>query len=278
MALNCVGSVSANSGLAPRRPSLIGALGELRFPLEASMFFVQALMRPWPHAEPGRGRTVMLIPGFMAGDVTLLLLANFLRRLGHRAVFGGIWSNSKCPRATLDELASRLVEVYDRAGEPVAIVGHSLGGLYARELAHRLPAEVDRVITLGAPLRRPRDAANLAVQAVARSMAAIRGRAEGCLSEACTCGLSIHDDFHDAVPTTVIYSRSDGVVHWESCVNLSGSEMVENIEVTCSHVGMAFSAEVYRAIAERLVLPPREHARAAHRNGTAPANSANWPA
>ncbi len=260
MVTSGIGIHSVNSNGAAKRPSLIDALGELRFPVEASIFWIKALTHPWPRAAKGEGRVALLIPGFMAGDLTLLPLANFLSRLGHLPVFSGIWSNSKCPRETLAHLSRRLERVHARSDGPIVLIGQSLGGLYARELAHRHPDLLDRVITLGSPIREPRHHANVAVEAVARSVATLRGKADGCLSESCECGLEIpDDDFDEEVPTTVIFSRSDGVVHWESCVDESGSGLVENVEVMGSHVGMGLNADVYRIIAERLVLPLRQY-------------------
>ncbi|HEY6395798.1 MAG TPA: alpha/beta fold hydrolase [Candidatus Binataceae bacterium] len=240
---------------ALRRPTLFDALGEFRVPLEATMFWLQALTYPWPRVSPSDSKVVMLIPGFMAGDVTLLPMANFCRWLGHTAVFGGIWSNSKCPRLTLDQLGTRLAEVSRKYHAPVVVIGQSLGGVYARQLARRFPDRVDQVISLGSPINNPRAAANLAVQAVARTIASIRGRAEGCLSESCACGLSLGDGKPDHVPATVVFSRSDGIVHWQSCIDRSGSPLVENVEVMCSHVGMGLNVDVYRIIAERLARP-----------------------
>ncbi|MGH7779247.1 MAG: esterase/lipase family protein [Candidatus Binataceae bacterium] len=236
---------------------MLDALGELRVPLEATMLWLNAFTYEWPRAQPGHGKTVMFIPGFMAGDITLAPLANFCRYLGHHPVMSGIWSNSRCPREVLELVGARIERVAERHGGPVVVIGHSLGGIYARELGHRYPDLVERVITMGSPIRRPRDAANRAVQAVATSMAALRGCAPGCLTENCSCGISI-SEVASEVPATVIYSRTDGIVNWESCIDRSGSPLVENIEVHCSHVGMAVCAEVYKIIAARLLLPESE--------------------
>jgi triacylglycerol lipase len=252
---NGVVAVTPGFERAARRPSMVHALGELRFPFEATMLLLQALVHPWPHAAPGQGKVVMLIPGFMAGDMTLLPLANFLRWLGHRPVFGGIWSNSDCPRLVLQRLGKRVEALNDRHGGPIVLVGQSLGGLYARELAHRHPELVERVITLGAPIYAPRGSSNRAVLAMVRSMARLRGRAEGCLSETCTCGLELTHVRDEYAPTTVIYSRSDGVVHCDSCIDRSGSPLVDNVEVMGSHIGMGMNLDVYRVIADRLMQP-----------------------
>ncbi|MGO9604086.1 MAG: esterase/lipase family protein [Candidatus Binataceae bacterium] len=241
-----------------RRPTMLDALGEFRVPLEATILWLHALTYPWPHAEPGKGKLVMLIPGFMAGDITLSPLANFCRLTGHRAVMSGIWTNSECPREALERLGKRLEQVSERHGGPVVVIGHSLGGVYARELGHRYPDRIERVITMGSPIHRVRDAANVLVRAVAHGVARVRGKAEGCLSESCACGLSIANLKPASVPTTVIYSRTDGVVHWETCVDRGNSPMVENVEVMSSHVGMAVSADVYKVIANRLVLPRQD--------------------
>jgi len=237
------------------RPTMLDALGEFRVPLEATMLWLHAFTYPWPHAEPGKGKLVMFIPGFMAGDVTLAPMANFCRMMGHRAVTSGIWSNSDCPREALEHLSKRLTQVTDRHHGPVVVIGQSLGGVYARELGHRHPDSIERVITLGSPLGPIREAANILVQAVARSVARVRGKAEGCLSESCSCGLSMSNRHPAKVPTTVVYSRTDGVVNWQSCLDRSGSPMVENVEVMSSHVGMAVNPEVYKIVASRLVLP-----------------------
>ena len=248
-----------------RRPSMLEALGEFRVGLEATMLWLNAITYPWPHAIPGQGKTVMFIPGFMAGDITLAPLANFCRYLGHRSVMSGIWSNSRCPREVLELVGTRLERVVERHGGPVVMIGHSLGGIYAREIGRRYPEFVERVITMGSPITRARDAANTAVQVVANSVAMLRGRAEGCLSENCSCGVGLTMGFPPRVPTSVIYSRTDGIVHFESCIDRSGLATVENVEVHCSHVGMAVSAEVYKIIAARLLLPtPEAHAANGH--------------
>jgi triacylglycerol lipase len=247
--------------LSPKRPSLFEALGELRVPLEASVYWIGALTYPWPRVRPRDAKVVMLIPGFMAGDVTLAPLANFCRWLGHRAVYAGILSNSECPRETMRKLNARLELAYEKFDQPIVIVGQSLGGVYAREIAREQPELVERVISLGSPIRMPRGHANLAVQYVANTVAVLRGRAHGCLSEQCQCGLMLSDESPANVPATHIYSRTDGVVHWESCVDLSGAATVENVEVMGSHVGMGLNADVYRIIADRLALPRRPRLR-----------------
>jgi hypothetical protein len=242
----------------PKRPGVLDILGELRAPLEALSFPFRAMRYPWPRCADGQAKTVMFIPGFMAGDLSLAPMARFVGWLGHRSDYGGIWSNTRCPRATLEQLSAKLQALHERYEAPVAIVGQSLGGVYARELAAREPDRIERVITLGSPINAPRDSCHRAVRAVADATAVLRGRREGCLTESCSCGLELTRRYTQTVPVTVVYSRTDGIVHWESCIDQSGSGTVEHAEVMGSHVGMAVSPDVFRIVAERLALPRAE--------------------
>jgi hypothetical protein len=244
-------------GTAVRRPSLLRILLEFSFPLEAAIFWLRAVGHPWPRVKQSDAKVVLLIPGFLAGDATLLPLANFCRWLGHRVVFGGIWSNSACPRETLDALAESLDRVRLASDARVVVIGQSLGGTYARELAARRAQCIERVITLGSPLRAVRGAANPAVVAAAKWIKLLRRLGEGCLTESCSCGTALVERDPGEVPATVIYSRTDGVVHWQSCIDRSGSPVVENVEVMASHLGMGVNVDVYRVIADRLAIPHR---------------------
>ena len=242
----------------PKRPGVLDLLGELRAPLEALAFPFRALLHPWPRSANGDRKTVMLVPAFMAGDLMLRPMARFCEWLGHRAEFCGIWQNARCPRVTLGQLVTKLREISDRDGSPVVVIGHSLGGVYARELAAREPERIERAITLGSPINAPRDSCHRAVRALTDSMAALRGQREGCLTESCSCGLELTRRRTHAAPITVLYSRSDGIVHWESCIDRTGSDLVDHAEVMCSHVGMAVNTDVFRIIADRLAMPRRE--------------------
>ncbi len=245
-------------GLEVSRPSLLQGLYELRFPVEVALLLGYAAGRRWPVQDGRHSRSVMLIPGFLAGDVTLLPLASFCRLLGYKVVFAGIWSNSRCPRETVEHLTTNLLRLRTRLdGARPTVIGQSLGGIYARVLAARLPDSVERVITLGSPIRNVIDSSNPALRAAARWVQVMRRKEQGCLTESCSCGIRMVERLPDEVPVTAVYSRSDGVVHWQSCVDRSGSPAVENVEVAASHLGMALNPNVYRVIAERLAIPPR---------------------
>src|SRR5580698_5414709 len=167
-----------------QRPSLLHSLFELRFPMEAAMFWVHGIHQSWPHvAQHGNRKAVMFIPGFMAGDMTLAPLAGLCRWLGHKTFFTGIRSNSNCPRETLMHLERHLEHIHEDEAR-VVIIGQSLGGVYARELAARRPELVERVITLGSPVRLVEDSANALVVVMARMMGHLRNKEAGCLTSA----------------------------------------------------------------------------------------------
>jgi triacylglycerol lipase len=240
-----------------QRPSLLHSLFELRFPMEAALFWVQGIHHRWPHVgKNGPRKSVMLIPGFMAGDMSLAPLAGLCRWLGHKTFFTGIRSNSNCPRETLMHLERHLERIHEDEGR-VVIIGQSLGGVYARELAARRPELVERVITLGSPIRLVEDSANALVITMARLVSRLRNMDDGCLTQSCSCGMMLAERHPGEVPTTAIYSKTDGVVHWDSCVDRSGAKTVENLEVKASHVGMGVNTEVFKIIASRLASAPR---------------------
>ena len=258
---NSLTAGSMEPALIARRPSLVNSLFEFRFPIEAAVLFWSfGIHHPRPHLDDSDRKIVMLIPGFMAGDLTLAPLAKFCESLGHKTFFTGIWSNSRCPRETILHLERNLEEIHASFG-PVAIIGHSLGGMYARELAVRRPDLIERVITLGSPIRSVQGSSHAFVLATARLISILRGMDHGCLTPSCVSMMDLVERHPGEVPTTAMYSRTDGVVHWESCVDQSGATTVENVEVTGSHIGMAINAGVYRVVADRLAMPPREQRR-----------------
>src|ERR1700681_3524135 len=98
--------------------------------------------------QPTDWRPILLIPGFMAADASLYPLGARLRSQGHRVFYAGIWMNADCPAKTLERLRKRIHEVSLQSGRKVAIIGHSLGGIYARELARMEPDLVEQVFLL----------------------------------------------------------------------------------------------------------------------------------
>jgi triacylglycerol lipase len=254
------GAVEATRG---QRPSFLHSLFELRVPMEIALFWVHGIHHQWPHvAKHGNRKSIMLIPGFMAGDTSLAPLAGLCRWLGHKTFFTGIKSNSDCPRDTARLLEQHLKRIHEDEGR-VTIIGQSLGGVYARELAARRPELVESIITLGSPIRMTEDSANPLLIAMARQVAKLRKLQDGCLTQSCSCGMTMAARHPGEIPATVVYSKTDGVVHWDSCVDRSGAKNVENIEVMSSHCGMGLNTDVLKIVADRLARAPRPTARRA---------------
>jgi triacylglycerol lipase len=229
--------------------SFLDLLQEFRVVREVATFAQQAWT--WPIARTSeRSKVILLIPGFLAGDATLYPFANWLRSRGHQVHFSGMLANADCPRRAVDRLSGILKDLAARTGGKLVIIGHSLGGIYARELSRRHPELVDQVILLGAPVRDPRKNSNPFVKMLATLT--LRMHESGCH---CPGGLSTVCGINGDVPPpgvreTIIYSKSDGVVDWASCIE-TGPD-VQAFEVHSTHMGIPYNLDTLRIIRERI--------------------------
>ncbi len=232
-------------------------LAETRWTLELGRMLADPVWRG-VGVPRGDGRPVVLMPGFLAGDQTLLVIAAWLRRLGYRPRLCGFVANTGCSDRTLDRVERRVETLWRAYGRRVALIGHSRGGHFARALAARRPDRISHAISVGADLQGlfGASAPTLFAVDVARRVIHASGRArrDACLSAHCGCRFS-HDFARrfpfEQVRLTSIYSKGDGVVHWQCQV----VPHADCIEVTGSHVGLIFNRKVYRAVAGALALP-----------------------
>ncbi len=224
-----------------KSPSLLLLALEGRAPWE---FGASLLAFPLLKNVPGGdGHPVMVLPGLMAGDALTLFLRKFLQGSGYTAC---AWEQglNRGPRdGVLEACIARVKELSDKYGQKVSLIGWSLGGIFAREIAKALPNDVRSVITLGSPFAGHPKANN-----VWRLYQAVSGKPAS-------------DDVQmteirkpPPVPTTSIFSRSDGIVSWQCCVEQE-TEQSENIEVHGSHTGLVVNPTVLHAIADRLAQP-----------------------
>jgi triacylglycerol lipase len=226
--------------------SFINLLHEFRAAGEFAGFASTAWM--WRLGERAeRPKAILLIPGFLASDATLYPLANWLRSRGHRVFFSGILANADCPRRAVDRLGRILNEQYDKTAGKLVIIGHSLGGVYARELARRFPDKVEQIILLGAPIHEPLKHANPYVVMVARLTRHLRHHSTCDLDS--ICGIN-GDAPPPGVRETIIYSKNDGIVDWEGCVEQGPN--VEAIEVGSTHVGLPYNLATLGIIKDRI--------------------------
>lgn len=201
------------------------------------------------------GQPVLLVPGFLTGDPSLATMTRWLRRTGHHTRKAGIRLNVACSGAAVHRLEERLEELAAARG-PVAIVGQSRGGTFAKALAVRRPELVSGIVTVGSPVVAP-----LAVHPLVRLEVLAVGAlgtlgAPGVFKHSCLAGdccaqfsEELAKDLPDDVGYHVVYSRSDGIVDWRSCLDPAADE---HLEVRASHCGMCLNAETYRAIASAL--------------------------
>jgi triacylglycerol lipase len=247
-------------------------LAETRWTLELCRLVVDPVFRG-VGVPRGDLRPVILLPGFGGGDQTLLVLATWLRRIGYRPHTCQFVANLGCSDRAVDRIERHVAKLNDRYGRRVALIGHSRGGHYARALGHRRPELVSHAISLGSGLRQMLSVSypTQLSAAAARHVVLRSGRARSphCLTEACDCAFA--SDFAspfpaDRVRLTSIYSKEDGVVHWQSALVSYG----ESVEVTGSHVGLVFNRKSYRAIATALALPELQLGRACQGTGRRP--------
>jgi triacylglycerol lipase len=203
----------------------------------------------------GDGMPVMLIPGFLAGDLSLGLMARWLDRIGHEPCRASIRVNADCTGRAVRRLEETLERVADKHGRKPAIVGQSRGGTMARILAVRRPDLIERIVCLGAPLTdqfavHPLVRAHVEAVALLGSLGVPGTFSHGCrLGECCAPAREgVSAPFPEGLDFTSVYSRHDGIVDWRTCLDPAARQ----VEVNASHIGMAVNAAVFRIVADAL--------------------------
>lgn len=202
-------------------------------------------------APQGDGHPVLILPGFLTNDLYTAALRRNLSKKGYKAYAWEGGFNLGLGEKTAEHLSRQLHRIFEESGgRPVTIIGHSLGGVYARELAREFPDLVRGVITLGTPF-------GIAAQGGEATPKHLRR-----IYEFFNPGSNHLDDadLHrrgltpPPVPTTSIYSRADGVVDWRASLN-PRTPLTENIEVISTHMGMLFHPHILLAVLDRLAQP-----------------------
>ncbi len=220
-------------------PGRLDVLQELRLPVDALGWVPSWLaMRVRPSQQP---RSVLLLPGFGTGPRAMRWMESFLGRHGHRVRDWGLGQNHGEARQLRIALEPIVRSVIEQHGEPVVIVGWSLGGFIAREYAREHPGHVRKVITLGTPvIGGPRFTAT-----------ARRYRAQGHDLDELEQAVRSRYATPLTVPVTAVYSRRDGVVAWPACID-QWSPNVSHVEVDSTHVGLIFSPRVLEIVAKEI--------------------------
>ncbi|MDB5704913.1 MAG: hypothetical protein JWN66_2029 [Sphingomonas bacterium] len=227
-----------------KAPSALLAFTEL--PRALAEFGSLGLAAPILATAPrGDGHPVMVLPGFVTSDRSTAVLRRFLSGLGYDAHEWGLGRNlgPKAIGYEGEKLVARLRDIHEATGQKVSLVGWSLGGVMARQLSRRAPAAVRQVISLGSPFTGTPRATNV-------------WRAYEMLTGQKIDDPDVRSQMRESaelppVPSTAIYSREDGVVAWQNCVEPRGPE-TDNIEVHGSHCGLGVNPAVLYAVADRL--------------------------
>lgn len=193
-------------------------------------------------APRGDGHPVLVLPGLVTSDTSTRALRAFLKSRGYAVSGWGLGRNLGLREGVQQAMVDLVLELNDTHGRKVSLVGWSLGGIYARQLAKLAPDCVRTVITLGSPFAgspKSTNAWRVYEMASGRSAEDEDHSFGGSLSEA------------PPVPTTAIFSRTDGICAWQGCME-KPSAASESIEVDSSHCGMGHNPAVVYAVAERL--------------------------
>lgn len=210
-----------------------------RAALDLGSYFIG---KPWYNRLPkGNGQPVVILPGFMASDASSFLIRKFLNNQGFEAYPWNLGRNYGGVEYVIRAIES-IEELKHKHDSKVSLVGWSLGGVYAREIARRHPELIEQVITLGSPFGGLTENNN-----AAWFYEFISGRKVS----------DVDPDFLAAlpepppVPSTAVFSKFDGIVSWKVCMEKE-SPKTQNIEVLCSHTGYGLSAPIMMILADRL--------------------------
>jgi len=243
-----------DSEIVIHAPSAKGLLYEAKGLLELPRLLVRfpALAR-----QPrGKGEPVMVLPGYGAGDASTVVLRSYLRFLGYDARGWIIGRNSGDVPALFPRVLNGLESLARESGKPVRLIGWSLGGYLAREAARERPDIAHQVITLGSPV----------VGGPKYTLVADAYRRRGIDLDEIERQVASRNAVPLSTPVVAIYSRNDGVVAWQACIDRHG-ERVEHVEVGTTHLGLGFAPEVYAIVAQRLARAPRTYPSTARRLG-----------
>ncbi|MGK0315658.1 MAG: hypothetical protein ACI86M_001890 [Saprospiraceae bacterium] len=225
-----------------KRPSLIWSLTEAsRALLELGLHYPYR----WASRLPKNGdkHPVLILPGFLASDTSTVPLRKFIFNLGY-TVYGWGEGRNLASAEYLDSLIYRVEKLYAEHGQKVSLIGWSLGGVFARQIAKARPHMIKQVITLGSPFKGITKPNN------AKWMYDLITKGEG-ISRV-DPDLIKDIPLPAPLPTTAIYSKEDGVVPWEVCMEQMETAIHQNIQVRGSHLGLGVNPSVLWIIADRL--------------------------
>lgn len=201
---------------------------------------------PFPEGDwaKGDGRIALVLPGIMTGDWATTRLRTFLTRQGYRADGSEIVFNGGPTKTLVAHLERKLKSLTELQGGPIDVMGVSLGGVFARGLAHRFPEHVRQVITMCSPIQFP---VTTPLEPFVRALSNFYE--SGWVEDRARIGA------RPPVPVTAVYSQVDGIVDWRQCLQVEGPGY-ENVHIAGPHTTMGSNPLAQRLIAERLARVP----------------------
>ncbi len=229
-------------------PSLFWLAAEPRALLESTSVLFNKEM--WDKVPKGNGEPVMVLPGLGTNDMSTLPLRNYLKKIGYRVYGWEMGINRGFVPSYEERLLRHLRKLYLKYHQKVRLIGWSMGGIYARELAKMDPHVVSQVITMGSPFSGGKtQKTNAAIAYRILNGQKIRATHESRAN---------YLPQPPTVPSTAIYSKTDGVVCWQYCIEYGEEDHLESIEVSGSHLGLGINSMVWMILADRLAQDP-EH-------------------
>jgi len=228
--------------LSNKPPKLWWTLTEPRAVIDLASFY--AARRRLKKLPKGDGHPVMVMPGFLSNDGATVPLRSLLRDLGYRTYGWGQGQNRVIDEEVLGRVTAKLKRTYAKNGRKVSLIGWSLGGVVAREMAKRNPDIVRAVITLGSPISGQFE--HTPAYKIYTSMNGLPSEEDQ------EFYLTIKDP--PPVPCTSIYSKSDGIIAWRHSLQ-EDTPLTENIQIGVGHFGMGVSPVVMKILADRLAQP-----------------------
>lgn len=191
----------------------------------------------------GDGHPVLVIPGFLAGELSTKPLREFIDKIGYTSYDWKLGRNYG-QLEDIDTLLLQVDELYESHQQRISLIGWSLGGIYSRELAKQRPRKVRQIITMGSPFQ------DLSRDNYAKwAYRLLNGK----MPEELDAEILASIPRPAPRPTTAIYSKNDGIVPWMLCIEKEKSNLHQNIEVESAHLGMGFDKVVLELIANQLV-------------------------
>ncbi|MFT7249535.1 MAG: esterase/lipase [Arcticibacterium sp.] len=188
----------------------------------------------------GKGQVVLIVPGLMGTDLSTKMLRSFLNKMGYRT-FGWGMGRNKGRFGDLPKLVEKIKNLHEGSGQKIILIGWSMGGIFAREVSKQIPEAVKHLITMGSPF------GNIHAPNNAKWVFDLLNPEREEMPE-------FENQIYQSanVPTLAIYSKSDGIVPWEACMEPVEDDLHHNKELKSSHFGMGTNKEVFEAVLERL--------------------------